>query len=174
MTQTASECLSGIAPLPDPIRQAQSPKKWMYVSEGEAQRYANRQKAELSRKKASFWYASRTTLTLLLGLSAWVYASGEMNNDKGTQQSVGHQETKDVTEVLSSTTLDAKQVTLNQAIAALDEAHQKTLLLKNQIEQLQEKLQAVTATQQDEGCDCRSAKTQLEVTTISPATRPQI
>lgn len=147
MTQPSPECLSGIAPLPDPIRQVQSPKKWMYVSEGEAQRYANRQKAELSRKKASFWYASRTTLTLLLGLSAWVYASGEMNNDNSAKQSVGHQKATEVAEELSST-LEAKQVTLNQTIAALNEAHHKTLLLKNQVEQLQKELQAVTTPQQ--------------------------
>lgn len=146
MTQPSPECLSGIAPLPDPIRQAQSPKKWMYVSEGEAQRYANRQKAELSRKKA-FWYSSKALLTFLLGSSAWVYASGEMNNDNSAKQSVGHQKATEVAEELSST-LEAKQVTLNQTIAALNEAHHKTLLLKNQIEQLQEKLQVVTTTQE--------------------------
>lgn len=146
MTQAASECLNAIAPLLDPIRQAQSPKKWMHVSAGEAQRYATRRQAELSRKKA-FWYSSRVLLTLLLGLSAWVYASGEMNNDNGTKQSVSHQKATEVAKELS-TTLEAKQVTLSQAIAALNEAHHKTLQLKKQVEQLQEKLQVVTTNQQ--------------------------
>jgi hypothetical protein len=146
MTQETSECLNAIAPLLDPIRQAQSPKKWMHVSAGEAQRYATRRQAELSRKKA-FWYSSKALLTFLLGSSAWVYASGEMNNDNSAKQSVGHQKATEVAEELSST-LEAKQVTLNQTIAALNEAHHKTLLLKNQVEQLQKELQAVTTPQQ--------------------------
>lgn len=83
----------------------------------------------------------------LLGLSVWVYAAQETNDNKSPTVSAGHRDAREVAEVLA-TTLDEKQEKLNQAISALDEAQQKTLLLKAQVEQLQEKLQAITTAQQ--------------------------
>lgn len=142
MSQHILKNSGSISPTLEGTGQQGNSRKSIHVSEGEAQRYAARQQANLARKRA-FRYSLWAILTLCLGLSTLVNTGETADHRKNVNESASHAEVREVTDVLA-TTLDDKQVRLNQAIAALDEAHQKTLLLKTQVEQLQEKLQAIT------------------------------